>query len=187
MGWKPGGNLGAAAGGQRHWEPGGPGTVQGHRPEQSYHYCEDRRPKSKVLGELRHKLTVKKYPGKSSLVVQQVKDLALPLQLLRFLLWHRFIPWPGNSHMPQAWQKKKKKRKKKRNALGYGSHTSGWHKLPGVFVSKVVQRLWPCSLGFWFSSSRAGPMNVPFKKEGRKEGEKGRKEGRKRRKERREL
>ena len=45
----------------------------------------------------------------SSLVVQQVKDLAL--SLLRLLLCHRFYPWPWNFHMPQAQPKKKKKRR----------------------------------------------------------------------------
>ena len=35
----------------------------------------------------------------SSLVVQQVKDLALSLLRLRSLLWQVFHPWPGNFHM----------------------------------------------------------------------------------------
>jgi len=39
--------------------------------------------------------------------MQQIKDLALSLQWLGSLLWHRFSPWPGNVHMP--WVKKKKK------------------------------------------------------------------------------
>ena len=41
----------------------------------------------------------------SSLVVQQVKDLALSLQWLWSLLWHGFDPWPRNFHMPQVWPK----------------------------------------------------------------------------------
>ena len=41
-------------------------------------------------------------------MVQQVKDLALPLLWLRSLLWHRFGSWPGNVHMLQARPKKKK-------------------------------------------------------------------------------
>ena len=45
----------------------------------------------------------------SSLVAQWVKDLTLSLQWLGSLLWLGFDPWPGNSHMPQVWQKKKKK------------------------------------------------------------------------------
>ena len=36
------------------------------------------------------------------LVAQWVKDLVLPLQQLRLLLWCRFHPWPGNSHMLQV-------------------------------------------------------------------------------------
>ena len=43
---------------------------------------------------------------KSSLVAQQVKDLALALQQLRSLLWCGFDPWPGNFHMPRARPKK---------------------------------------------------------------------------------
>ena len=45
-------------------------------------------------------------------MVQQVKDLALPLLWLRSLLWHRFGSWPGNVHMLQARPKKKKKKKR---------------------------------------------------------------------------
>ena len=37
--------------------------------------------------------------GQSSLVAQQIKDLAL------FLLWYRFDPWPVNFHRPWAWPK----------------------------------------------------------------------------------
>ena len=36
-------------------------------------------------------------------MAQQIKDLVLSL------LWHGFDPWPRNSYMPQAWQKKIKK------------------------------------------------------------------------------
>ena len=32
----------------------------------------------------------------SSLMAQQVKDLALSLKQLRSLLWHGFNPWPGS-------------------------------------------------------------------------------------------
>ena len=35
---------------------------------------------------------------KSSLVKQWDKDLALSLQQLESLLWHRFSPWPGSFH-----------------------------------------------------------------------------------------
>lgn len=34
----------------------------------------------------------------SSLVVQQVKDLALSLQQLGLLLWHEFDPWLGQKN-----------------------------------------------------------------------------------------
>ena len=43
-------------------------------------------------------------------MAQRVKDLVLSLLWLWLLLWRRFDPWPGNFHMPQAWQKKKKKK-----------------------------------------------------------------------------
>ena len=43
----------------------------------------------------------------SSLVAQQIKDLALSL------LWYRFGPWPGNISAPWAQFKKKKRQKKK--------------------------------------------------------------------------
>ena len=42
---------------------------------------------------------LKTYIKETSLVVQQVKDLTLSQQRLRSLLWHRFIPQPGNFHM----------------------------------------------------------------------------------------
>ena len=43
----------------------------------------------------------------SSLVVQQFKDLALPLLWLRLLLWHRLNPQSRNFHMLWAQPKKK--------------------------------------------------------------------------------
>ena len=52
----------------------------------------------------------------SSLVAQQVKDLALPLKRLGLLLRRaEFHPWPGNFHMPQAWPKKKEKKKRRKD------------------------------------------------------------------------
>ena len=39
-------------------------------------------------------------------MAQWVKDLALSLQQLRLLLWHRFDPWPRNFDVPQVWPKK---------------------------------------------------------------------------------
>ena len=40
-------------------------------------------------------------------MVQWVKNLALSLQWLGSLLWHRFDSWPGNFHTSRAWPKKK--------------------------------------------------------------------------------
>ena len=48
-----------------------------------------------------------KWKPRSSLVVQQVKDLALSLQQFRLLLWCGLDPWPRNFPMPWVWQKKK--------------------------------------------------------------------------------
>ena len=36
-------------------------------------------------------------------MAQWVKDQVLSLQQFRLLLWPKFSPWPGNSHMPWAW------------------------------------------------------------------------------------
>lgn len=41
-----------------------------------------------------------------------VKDLALALQQLWLLLWHRFDPWPGNLHAVGMAKKEKKERMK---------------------------------------------------------------------------
>ena len=57
----------------------------------------------------------KKKKGKkswSSLVAQQVKDLALSLLWFWLLLWHRFDPWLGNFCRPIGVAKKEEKRKK---------------------------------------------------------------------------
>ena len=48
----------------------------------------------------------------NSLVAQQIKDLALSLQRLGSLLWHRVDPWPRNFHMPQVQQNKAKQKNK---------------------------------------------------------------------------
>ena len=42
-----------------------------------------------------------------------VKDLALSLQQLRLLLWHRFDPWPRKLSHVASTAKKRKKRKRK--------------------------------------------------------------------------
>ena len=47
--------------------------------------------------------------SQSSLVAQQVKDLALLLQRLWLLLWHRFYPCAKNFHMPWEWPKETNK------------------------------------------------------------------------------
>ena len=70
-------------------------------------------------------------------VVQQIKDSALSLQQLRSLLWLRFNFWPGNFHMPWAWQKKKRKEKTKQTKKE--TEFPFWL---SVFDS------WPCSVGY---------------------------------------
>ena len=60
----------------------------------------DRKRREGNLGPIRSLL-------QESLVLQWVKDLALSLQWLGLLLWHRFDPWPGNFYMLWAWLKKK--------------------------------------------------------------------------------
>ena len=55
----------------------------------------------------------KKSSIRSSLAVQQVKDLVLSLQRLGFLQWRKFDPWTGYFHILQNTAKKKKKKKKK--------------------------------------------------------------------------
>ena len=52
----------------------------------------------------------------SSLVFQQVKDLALSLLWLRLLLWYRFSPWPGNFCVPWYSQKTKQTKKEGRSS-----------------------------------------------------------------------
>ena len=48
--------------------------------------------------------------------MQQVKDLALLLQQLGSLLWHRFYPWPRNFHVP--WRQTKKNSILQNNPVG---------------------------------------------------------------------
>lgn len=42
-------------------------------------------------------------------VAQWDKNLALSLWWLSLLLWHRFDPWLGSFHVPQAWPKEGRK------------------------------------------------------------------------------
>ena len=44
-------------------------------------------------------------------MAEQVKDLALSLQQLRWLLWREFKPCPGNVQVLKIGPKKKKKKK----------------------------------------------------------------------------
>ena len=46
----------------------------------------------------------------SLVLVQWVKDLALPQLWCRWQLWLRFDPWPRNFHMPQVQGGKKKEK-----------------------------------------------------------------------------
>ena len=48
-------------------------------------------------------------------MAQQVKDLALSL------LQHRFIPWPGNFHMPWVRPKTNKQTNKKEKGAAYST------------------------------------------------------------------
>ena len=58
------------------------------------------------------KMTIyKKTKVRSSLVVQQVRDLAVSLQQLGSLLWCGFNSWARNFHMMRAQLKKKKKKR----------------------------------------------------------------------------
>ena len=57
-------------------------------------------------------------------MAQRVKDWALSLQWLEWLLWHRFEPWPGHFHMLRAWPTRQNKTKKTNsNAI---SHLKSW-------------------------------------------------------------
>ena len=53
-------------------------------------------------------------------MVQRVKDLALSLQRLEWLLRCSFDPWPGNFQLPPVRPEKgaKKKKKKKKKEVG---------------------------------------------------------------------
>ena len=55
--------------------------------------------------KVQFKITSKKLNVKGSHVAQWVKDLALSLLWLCLLLWHGFIPWPGNFPMLQVPKK----------------------------------------------------------------------------------
>ena len=47
-------------------------------------------------------------------MAQQVKDPVLSLHWLKYLLWCRFYPWPGNFHMPLGPSKRKREIEKER-------------------------------------------------------------------------
>lgn len=48
-------------------------------------------------------------------MMQRIKDLTLSLLWLGLVLWHAFISWPRNFHMP--WVHPKKKKKKDENII----------------------------------------------------------------------
>lgn len=69
-----------------------------------------------------------KFSLSNSHVAQQVKYLALSLQWLVLLLWHRFNPRPGNSRVPQGgWKTKPNKPNFSlcKNVLGLQTSISG--------------------------------------------------------------
>ena len=100
--------------------PGVPITVKENQILENFYQQERKKKKpEKTASESTNASTLKKI-GKnyktlmkeagSSRVVQQVKDLALTRQWLGLLLRHRFNPWLGNSHMPQAQPKTNKQK-----------------------------------------------------------------------------
>ena len=62
--------------------------------------------------------------SKSSLVVQQIKDLVLSLLWLWLQLWHGFSPWLKNFCMLLAQQNKKQNRTKKREKNAFSEQNS---------------------------------------------------------------
>ena len=52
------------------------------------------------------------HKGISSLMAQQVKDLALLLLWLRLLLWLEFSPWPGELQHAEGMTQNKTKQNK---------------------------------------------------------------------------
>ena len=59
----------------------------------------------------------KEKKNRRSLVVQQVKDLALSLQQFGSLLWHGLCTWPRNFHMLRAWPRNKNKKREEKYTL----------------------------------------------------------------------
>ena len=58
---------------------------------------------------------VKEMESREFPVAEWVKDLALPLQWLRSLLWYGFDPWPRNIKKKKEKEKKRKKEKEEKN------------------------------------------------------------------------
>ena len=50
--------------------------------------------------------------ARSAHMAQWVKDPVFSLEWLRWLLWGRFSPWPGNIHILWTWPKKQQTNKK---------------------------------------------------------------------------
>ena len=85
---------------------------------------------------------------RSSFVVQWVKDLALSLQQLWSLLWHKFDPWPKNFHMPQVQAKTKQnktRKRKKRCLIDFNFVTF----TEACFVAQHVIYPGECSMCIW--------------------------------------
>ena len=58
---------------------------------------------------------IKEMESREFPVAEWVKDLALPLQWLRSLLWYGFDPWPRNIKKKKEKEKKRKKEKEEKN------------------------------------------------------------------------
>ena len=93
-------------------------------------------------------LWLEKMLERSSFVVQWVKDLALSLQQLWSLLWHKFDPWPKNFHMPQVQAKTKQnktRKRKKRCLIDFNFVTF----TEACFVAQHVIYPGECSMCIW--------------------------------------
>ena len=97
---------------------------------------------------------------RSSLVAQQVKDLALSLMCLRLLLWHGFDPWPSNFNVLQNTVFNQTVNSKLNAAPFLSKKELEWSSLYFDFCTKMHHNLtifYFSALFFWFFS----PI-VPF-------------------------
>ena len=79
-------------------------------------------------------------------MAQWVKDLALSLQWLRSLLWHRFDPWSQDLLYAQA---QAKKQTNKRPAVSFSAHQIGKHFKDGehlMLMSTLISRSSICTV-----------------------------------------